>query len=81
MAAKKNSQSKTYSVSSQNTVAEAIMALRNVIKKEYDLNVDVDVSIYGWLTTLHLAKLTVKDMVAGIEGWETRHREIPSPPG
>lgn len=77
MAAEKKNRSKTFSVSSQNTVAESTFALRNVIKQEHNLDVDVKVRIHGWPTTLHLAKLAMKDMVAGTEGWERNCREVP----
>lgn len=56
------------------TVAGALIALRDVMKKEHGIDVDVEVRVYSWPTTHRLAQLAIEDMVSEIDGWRTEHR-------
>lgn len=58
------------------TVPGAMIALRGLFKKEYGIDVNVEVGIHGWPHTHYLAQIAVEDMVRGLSEWETEHRTM-----
>ncbi|PWW01182.1 hypothetical protein DFQ01_11072 [Paenibacillus cellulosilyticus] len=63
----------TPSTPSTYTVAGAMVRLREIIKEEFNLDVELNVDIHGWHYPPRLAQLALKDMLSEVEGWDIRH--------